>query len=249
MFLNGGLAIDAGPPGRTANDPTASTLPINHPDELDLSLEDDAVVLRACVAPGSRVEVFEALVESDGTAGPFRFLTHGVEGGAEDTDTSTACSEFNDAAFELSLPIEGPIVVLVLTATDDGQTSELSDPVALIDDAVPSQDCGGYADCGPERPICDSVFRRCVLCLDDAVDDGIDTGCSTQTPRCNGELSGRSCEPPSLTTGTPRERPNPDPSTGCSLTPQDENPTKSLLWCLIGFAVLRKKRFKARSIS
>lgn len=247
IFLNQGLSIDVGAAGRSENDSMADLPPMKHPDRLNLRIEDEGPTIFACVATGSEVEVFEALLGDEGSAGAFRLLASGREGRAEDRDSSADCSDSNDAAFELLLPGAEAIGAIVLTATLSGHTSELSDPVSLIDQVPPSHLCASRTDCEARSPICDPVLRQCVYCLDDADGNDVDAGCSTGIPQCTGSFEERTCEGASEGPGEPRRLSPSSASSGCSITPQAETSRDLTPLLLIAFAVLRTRRGRARS--
>jgi CSLREA domain-containing protein len=196
IFLNDGLSIDAGLPGRTDNDLGDESLPTNHPEVTGFNREGGELLIQACVAPGAIIEVYEALTIPGGTPGALRPLLSAIEGSEEDGDASDSCSDYNEAAFELTLPIEESVALIVLTATVEGHTSELSDLLDLNPEDPEPEACASGADCSMSEPICDPVFRDCVYCVDDEADDSLDSGCSFETPRCVEDADGRSCLEP-----------------------------------------------------
>ncbi|MBT8208224.1 MAG: hypothetical protein KJO18_08125, partial [Acidimicrobiia bacterium] len=153
--------------------------------------------------------------------GALRLLASAIEGGEDDEDDSVTCSVNNEAAFELTLSIEESVTSIVLTATANGQTSELSDLLQLDVGTSETDSCESAMDCTTTEPICDPVFRRCVLCVDDAAGDLLDDGCGSDAPRCIEEADGKRCAepeqpPPPTTTPSPSE---PSASSGCTATP------------------------------
>ena len=205
LFLNDGLAIDAGSAGRTDNDVSDESLPTNYPEVTGFELELGELRIHACVAPGATIDVYEALTFPGGTPGALRPLLSAVEGGEQDADASESCSGYNEAAFELTLPIEESVALIVLTATVEGHTSELSDLLDLNPETPEPEGCVSGADCSASEPICDPVFRRCVYCVDDEAGDSLDSGCSSETPRCEEDADGRNCLEPEE--GPPRTGP------------------------------------------
>lgn len=247
IFLNQALEIDAGPSGRTENDPSPDELPVNFPEGLELRVEDSSLTVRACVPSGAIIEVFEAMLGSGPDAGAFRFLGRGVEGGSEDRDASAGCSTTNEAAFDLTLPIEEPVAAVVLSATLSDHTSELSAALRPIDEVPPEHQCTRGSDCGAEIPICDPVFRHCVECIDDADGDEADTGCSPETPRCVGSLSSRACREGEGSIARPRELPAKSAPTGCSVAPEGDGWGAWAPMFGLVLARRRKKRVRTRS--
>ncbi len=248
IFLNDGLAIDAGPAGRTGNGVSDDSLPTNFPEVTGFELQNGELRVRACVPPGAVIELYEALTTPDRPPGALRFLTSAVEGGEEDADGSVACSVNNEAAFELTLPIEESVASILLTATANGQTSELSDLLKLDVGTSEPDSCESAIDCRIAEPICDPVFRRCVLCVDDEAGDLLDSGCSSETPRCVEEGDGKRCAEPAQ--APPRTGPPPPsaPSTAsrCTATPLGELRAGMELWFLIACAAVVTWRRRSR---
>ncbi len=239
LFLNEGLAIDAGPTGRTDNDVSDELLPTNYPEVTGFELEPGELHIHACVSPGAVIDVYEALTVPGGTPGTLRPLASAVEGSEEDGDASDACSEHNEAAFALTLPIEESVDLIVLTATVAGHTSELSDSLDLNPEAPGPGACASGADCSMPEPICDLVFRRCVYCVDDEADDSLDSGCSSETPRCVQDTDGRRCLGPEQ--APPRSRPPvpaaPVSGSRCEASPMGESSAPREAWLLLVCAV------------
>lgn len=248
IFLNEHLAIDTGPAGRNPNDGAPGTPPINHPDSGELALEDGTLSIRACVTPGATVEVFESLVSDPEPVGALRFLGVVVEGADEDTDATVGCSEANDAGFEITLAVEAPAATVVLTATENGHTSELSEPITPPVPVGPSDVCTGDLDCTTEGLICDVVFRRCVACVDDAAGGEVDAGCFPERPQCDGDIADRGCVEAAVDPTPPGESPTTHSSRGCGITRLGESSWPSLMCFLVGLVGFRKKRNFLRSI-
>jgi len=235
IFLNDGLAIDAGPAGRTDNDVSDDSLPTNFPEVTGFELQNGELRVQACVPPGAVIELYEALTTPDRPPGALRLLASAIEGGEEDAEDSVACSLNNEAAFELTIPIEESVTSILLTATANGQTSELSDLLNLDVGTAEPDSCESAVDCTTAEPICDPVFRRCVLCVDDAAGDLLDSGCSSETPRCVEEGDGKRCaESEQAPPGTDPPPPS-EPSTAsrCTATPLGEFQAGVELWFLI----------------
>jgi len=248
IFLNDSLAIDAGPAGRTGNDVSDDSLPTNFPEVTGFELQNGELRVQACVPPGAVIDLYEALTTPDRSPGALRLLGSAVEGGEVDADDSAACSLHNEAAFELTLSIEESVTSILLTATANGQTSELSDLLKLDAGISEPDSCESAIDCTTAEPICDPVFRRCVLCVDDAADDLLDSGCSSETPRCVEEGDGKQCaesEQPLPPTTSP---PPGEPSTAsrCTATPLGEFRASMELWFLIACAALVTWRRRSR---
>lgn len=248
IFLNDGLAIDAGPAGRTGNDVSDDSLPTNFPEITGFELQNGELRVQACVSPGALIELYDALTTPDRPPGPLRLLGTAVEGGDEDGDDSMACSVNNESAFELMIPIEASVASILLTATADGQTSELSDLLNLDVGTPGPESCESAIDCTMAEPICDPVFRQCVLCVDDAVGDSLDAGCSSEAPRCVEEGDGKRCAEPEE--APPRAGPPQpsEPASGarCSATPLGELRAGLELWLLIACAALITWRRRSR---
>ena len=249
IFLNESLAIDTGAAGRNANDGAPGGPPVHHPDLGELELEEGYATVRACVAPGATVDVFEALLIDDATpVGAVRFLGSGVEGAEEDTDARSDCSEANDTGFELTVAVEAPVSAVVLTATVNGQTSELSDPFVPPVPVEPTGRCVSDIDCTVDAPICDVVFLRCVSCVDDKVDGEVDSGCLPERPSCEGDLGDRRCVEAAVTPAPPRQQPPSGSSGGCTVTPLGDSSWTVLVCLLVGLVGFRRKRNFLRSI-
>ena len=248
IFLNHGLAIDAGPVNRTDNDFSDGSLPTNFPEVTGFERQNGELRIQACVPPSAVIELYEALVTPDRFPGALRLLGSATEGSEQDEDDSAACSLNNEAAFELTIPVEESVASILLTATVDGNTSELSDRLDL--DGGPSEpdSCLSAMDCTTTEPICDLVFRRCVLCVDDAADDWLDSGCSPETPRCVEEGDGKRCAEPEQApprTGAPPPS-EPASGAGCSATPLGEIQVGTELWFLIACAAVITWRRRLR---
>ena len=238
IFLNAGLSIDAGPAGRTDNDVADASLPTNFPEVTDFERQDEDLRVRACVPIGAVIELYEALTTPDQSPGALRFLGSATEGSEQDADETEACSLYNEAAFDFTIPIAESVTSILLTATVDGNTSELSEPVNLDGGTTEPDSCLSATDCTATEPICDPVFRRCVLCVDDAAGDVLDSGCAAETPRCVEEAGGKRCaEPEEIPppTGTPPSN-EPPSGPGCTATPLGEVEAGSELWLLIACA-------------
>ncbi len=159
IFFNQGLAIDAGLAGPTPNDSGDAMRPVNSPEGLELVLDMDQLTARACVPPGATVDVYEAAPGID--SGAVVWLGSVVEGSAEYGDDGAPCSATNTAAVEVTLRSVSDVAAVVLTATVDGHTSELSLPLTE-DEPSPNDACERDADCDAATPTCDPVFRQCV---------------------------------------------------------------------------------------
>lgn len=248
LFLNDGLAIDAGAEGRTDNDISDESLPTNYPEVIGVDRGEGEVRIHACVAPGANIEVYEALTIPDRSPGALRFLGSAYEGSGEDGDDSVACSAYNEAAFELTLPIEEALASIVLSATAGGSTSELSDLVDLNGGTPEPDPCVNATQCAPFEPICDPVLRRCVFCVDDEADDRLDSGCSSDAPRCIEDVDGRRCADPAQP--PPRTRPpvptEPELGSRCSATPMGDPTAPTSAWALLVCAGLLIWRRRAR---
>lgn len=248
IFLNDGLAIDAGPVGRTDNDVSDDSLPTNFPVVTGFERQDGELRIHACVPPGAVVEFYEALTTPDRSPGALRLLASAVEGGEEDADDSVACSVNNEAAFELTIPIEASVTSILLTATVNGQTSELSDLLNLDVGTSEPDSCESAIDCTTAEPICDPVFRRCALCVDDASGDLHDSGCSSETPRCLEDGDGKRCAEPER--APPRAGPpqpgEPSTASRCTATPLGEFHAGMELWFLIACAAVITWRRRSR---
>jgi hypothetical protein len=251
LFLNDALAIDVGSPGRTENDVAGELLPTNYPEVTDFGLQDGELRIHACASPGSTIEVYEALTVPGGTTGALQLLGSGVEGGEDDADDSVGCSDYNEAAFELALLIEQSVTSVVLTATADGYTSELSDLVNLVAEPPEPDSCLTGIDCTVSEPICDPVFRRCVYCVDDEADDLLDSGCSAETPRCIEDAMGRRCaqpDQPPPRSGPPEPEPAaPGSRSGCSAILTGELTAGTRAWMLIACAAVLIRRRRLRT--
>ncbi len=242
IFLNAGPAIDVGAPGRSDNAPARPSPPVNYPDGAERWSEEGALTIRACVAPGADVEIYEAIVSADGEVGALRFLGQGREGDTEDDEPASGCSASNEALFELSLSDVGEVGPVVLTATLQGHTSELSDAVASMTVEAPSDPCVADADCAEGRLLCDPVFRHCVLCVDDASGNDADTGCALTSPLCVGSPAERSCAEAVERPAEPRSLEPRATHSGCTVGPSGEPASVVWICTLIGWAVLRRRR-------
>jgi len=248
IFLNDGLTIDAGPAGRTGNDLSDGSLPTNFPEVTGFELQNGELRVQACVPPGAVIELYEALTTPDRPPGALMLLASAVEGGEEDADDSVACSVNNEAAFELTIPIEESVTSILLTATANGQTSEPSDLLKLDAGTAEPDSCQSAMDCTAGQPICDPVFRRCVLCVDDAADDLLDSGCSTEAPRCIEETDGKRCAEPEQSLPPTTSPPPSEPSAAsrCTATPLGEFRVGMELWFLIACSALVTWRHRSR---
>ena len=65
IFLNDGLAIDAGPVDRTDNDLSDGSLPTNFPEVTGFERQDGELRIQACVPVGAVIELYEALTPPD----------------------------------------------------------------------------------------------------------------------------------------------------------------------------------------
>ncbi|MDH3655568.1 MAG: right-handed parallel beta-helix repeat-containing protein [Myxococcales bacterium] len=248
IFLNDGLAIDAGPAGRTDNDVSDASLPINFPEVTGFERQNGELRVQACVPPGAAIELYEALTTPDRSPGALRLLGTAIEGSEQDADDSVACSLHNEAAMELTIPIEASVTSILLTATTNGRTSELSDLLKLDVGTAEPDTCLRAMDCTAGEPICDPVFRRCVLCVDDAASDLLDAGCSPEAPRCVEEGEGKRCAepghaPPPTTTPPPSE---PITASHCRATPLGDSQAGRELWFLIACAAVVTWRRRSR---
>lgn len=251
IFLNAGLSIDAGLAGRSDNDVSDASLPTNFPEVTDFERQNEALRVRGCVAPGAVIELYEALTTPDRSPGALRFLGSATEGSEQDADETEACSLYNEAAFDFTIPIAESVTSILLTATVDGNTSELSAPMNLDGGTTEPDTCLSAADCTATEPICDPVFRRCVLCVDDAAGDVFDSGCGPETPRCVEEAGGKRCAEPEETpppTGTPPSNASPTGS-GCTATPLGEVQAGTELWLLIACAGIVTWRRRSRIVT
>jgi len=248
IFLNDGLAIDAGPVGRTDNDLSDGSLPTNFPEVTGLELQNGELRIQACVPVGAVIELYEALTPPDRSPGALRLLASAAEGSEQDTDDSAACSLYNEAAFELTIPIEKPVTSILLAATVDGHSSELSNPLNLDGGTSEPGSCLSAMDCADTEPICDPVFTRCVLCVDDAAGDLLDSGCIAESPRCMNEAEGKRCTAPEQTpppAGSPQPG-GPAAASGCSATPLGDLQAGTELWFLIACAAVLTWRCRSR---
>ncbi|MGB3050339.1 MAG: right-handed parallel beta-helix repeat-containing protein [Polyangiales bacterium] len=248
IFLNDGLAIDAAPVGRTDNDLSDESLPTNFPEISGFERQNGELRVQACVPVRAVIELYEALTTLDRSPGALRLLGSAAEGSEQDTDDSEACSLYNEAAFELTIPIEESVTSILLTATVDGNTSELSDPVNLDGGTTEPDTCLSGMDCTDTEPICDPVFRRCVLCIDDAAGDLLDSGCGAESPRCIEEANGKRCAGPEQApppTGSPQPG-GPAAASGCSATPLGDLQAGTELWFLIACAAVLIWRHRSR---
>ena len=251
IFLNAGLSIDAGPAGRTDNDVSDASLPTNFPEVTELERQGEDLRIRACVPPGAVIEVYEALGTENPSPGALRFLGSATEGSEQDADDAEACSLHNEAALDVTMPIAESVTSILLTATVEDSTSELSDPVSLEGGTAEPDTCVSATDCSEAQPVCDPVFRRCVSCLDDAAGDLLDSGCGAETPRCIEEAAGKRCTEPVDTppdTGTPPPTGSPSGS-GCTATPLGEVQAGTELWLLIACAGLIAWRHRSRTVT
>jgi CSLREA domain-containing protein len=248
IFLNDGLAIDAGPVGRTDNDLSDDSLPTNFPEVIGFERHNGELRVEACVPPGAVIELYEALTTPDRFPGALRLLGSATEGSEQDADESEACSIYHEARFELTIPIAESVTSILLTATADGQTSEFSDRLDLDVGTSEPDSCLSAMDCTAAEPVCAPVFRRCVLCVDDAADDLLDSGCSAEIPRCIEEADGKRCAAPEQTpppAGSPQPG-GPAEASGCSATPLGDFRAGAELWFLIACAAVLTWRCRSR---
>ena len=241
IFLNGELGIDAGERGVTANDIDDAALPVNFPQVREIGQAGGNLEIHGCTVGSATIDIYEASPDPSGFGEGMRHLGAIIEGGALDGDDATECSSENGAAFSIALETDATAVTL--TATHRGRTSEFS-LVYSEADVEPDPGCDDDSSCEAPSPICNTVLRRCEVCIDDAEGDQLDSGCSQEAPRC-ALLAGDvySC---SLATEPPpgEGEPGPAGSGGCSTARRGSGEPSNLGMILILMGLLTLGRSK-----